>query len=137
MNVKLFICNRSNVVRLKGKQINLATLEELNQMMFDIESLVSEGSIIDKEWDKDSAIDFEEIKIGTRKPSVRSGSLISANSGPSMDPKVSSKFNPSYSSDEPVCISKVLFCFYYPVGTMIWHLLHQSCVTYLQGVYIL
>ena len=98
---------------LKGKQINVATLEELNHMMFDIESLVSEGSIVDKEWDKDSAIDFEEIKIGTRKPSMRSGSMVSASSGPAMESKVSSKSNPSYTSDEPVSISKVLLYFFF------------------------
>ena len=79
-------------------------------MMFDLQSLVSEGSIIDKDWDKDSAIDFEETKVVGRKPRGRSGSSSSANSGPPTDPKVSSKFNLSYSSDEPISLSKVSLC---------------------------
>jgi len=89
-----------------GKQINVGSLDQLNQMMFDIESLVSEGSTIDKEWDKDSAIDFEEIKVGAKKQRVRTGSSVSANSRQLKDSKVSSKNNLSYASDEPVCASK-------------------------------
>ena len=95
------------MIHSQGKQINVGSLDQLNQMMFDIESLVSEGSTIDKEWDKDSAIDFEEIKVGAKKQRVRTGSSVSANSRQLKDSKVSSKNNLSYASDEPVCASKV------------------------------
>ena len=95
------------MIHSQGKQINVGSLDQLNQMMFDIQSLISEGSTIDKEWDKDSAIDFEEIKVSARKQRVRTGSSVSANSGQLKDSKVSSKNNLSYASDEPVCASKV------------------------------
>ena len=91
----------SSIFYSQGKQINVATPEEWNRMRYDMQSLLSEGSFNDKEWDRDSAIDFEEVKLVARKPRLRTGSSVSGNSPPSMESKVASKINHSYIVDEP------------------------------------
>lgn len=106
LNVKFV---RIYILFLKGKQVNLASLDELNQMRFDVQSLISECSTNDKEWDRDSAIDFEEVKGNVRRPNARSESMVSENSRKSAESKVLSKVNPSYIPDEPIPTVKVIF----------------------------
>eukprot|EP00794_Sanderia_malayensis_P016216 gene16216-17849_t len=51
-----------------GKQIHLATYNELNQIKFDVQSLISEQSVV---------IDFEEVRTVINGPRIRSSSTAS------------------------------------------------------------
>ncbi|XP_065071380.1 ATP-binding cassette sub-family C member 4-like isoform X2 [Rhopilema esculentum] len=82
----------------EGKQITLASLDELIEMRFDVNSLTSEESF-EKEWDRDSAVDFEEVRVHVKQPRVRSNSTTSSHSH-SSSIKVASRVNLSYVSEE-------------------------------------
>eukprot|EP00794_Sanderia_malayensis_P005601 gene5601-6290_t len=86
-----------------GKQIHLATYNELNQMKFDVQSLISELSVVEKEWDRDSAIDFEEVRVAVKKPRIRTNSTtsrLSAHSSASTERNRHSHVNLSFVTEE-------------------------------------
>ncbi len=102
---------------MKGKQIHLETYDELSQMKFDVQSLISENSIIEKEWDRDSAIDFEEVRVAVKRPRNRTTSNASRQSSHSIgstEQKNFSHVNLSFITEEAlpparVCIKIILF----------------------------
>ena len=61
-------------------------------------SLTSEESF-EKEWDRDSAVDFEEVRVHVKQPRVRSNSTASSHSHSSSN-KVASRVNLSYVSED-------------------------------------
>ena len=73
-----------------------------------MQSLISEHSVTEKDWDRDSAIGFEEVKVSIRKPRLRTLSSSSSHSRRSVEQaKTSSHVNLSYVSEELVPAAKV------------------------------
>ena len=92
----MLLLNRVLLFLQEGKQLTLGTFDELSQKKFDVQSLISSGSMVEKEWDRDSAIDFEEVRVTAKK--TRSPSNVSRQSSHS----AVSHVNLSFVSEDPL-----------------------------------